>query len=246
MYKADRMRHPSDHPHKAPWFYKLWWASLILILLGVVMCIGNQWHLSRYTWHPVVIPLAIEKGKVYTAAFEAELDQAYDLEIYTRQDVAYGLVRSLMMVMGKPSTLDIRWSVQDPTGIIASGNCRDYMHLIERRGIFPKRVIKAVLNETDHQALIGPPTVARGVGRIKCRKGQRYDVRVDIGSIDSGLAPAQPEFVVTVNRRFMKQYFGATRWLNIGGVMALSVGVLLGGVGVWGGIARYVNRNAKN
>ena len=191
------------------------------------MLLYDQSNVGKFTRYPLVMPVSLNTGEIASSSFTAQLDDAYDIEIYLRQDVAYEQVRKLGMAMERQSELDLRWAVTQGDKTIASGDSRDYLHIIEQRDSFPARVAKYILNIPDRQSLLGPPTVARGVGQLKCRAGEDYQVRIEVGKGVPELEAGNPEVVVSVNRRYVTRHYQMSRYVRVGGVVASSLAVMV-------------------
>ena len=204
-------------------------AVAALAVAAAALLYANHRHNRRHTWQPVRIPLRFEAGATQSADFAAELDEVHQLEVAFDRRIDRAHISRYITTMEAPSALDVRWSVSDAEGrMIAKGDCRDYLYVIDGYDDVVRRTAKIILNYPLRQNLWGQGGgMARGVGQFEARAGLRYTINVTMGTSAVALDVARPRFNVRVNERRVREHFSRTAPLSTVGWGAGAAAALL-------------------
>ena len=109
---------------------KILYTGIILAVVGLGVYLEKTRRLYQYELIPVQAPFQMTEDFVVNASFTAQLNQDYEIEIAVQEDHAKKEeIDSVILVVDKPSSLDIDWMVSHKKDTIAAGKCHDYLYL---------------------------------------------------------------------------------------------------------------------
>ena len=197
-----------------------------LIAFSILCFAFRAWHLNRYTWRSLELPLHMETGQQEAGHFVAEVDTTYELEVAFDFESLGKNTGKFVTRMDKPSPLELNWSVWSDQKQIAMGNCRDYAYFVIRKGKLGSRVNTFLMNYP-YYPISRNGMAARGVGSFTARAGQTYEIHTHVGMTWRELMTSGPRLVVRPNRLFWLRHSRQSLYLVYMGCAGLALGCML-------------------